>query len=92
MNDTGYKDNNPWHSWINLVFGLMCDHCHCETKIDWSQVYDSDNDDFLRQCVAVAERAQKEGWQHLGGTRFVCPSCVAVRSAAGTRKRNVTTS
>jgi hypothetical protein len=79
MNDTGYKNDDPWHSWINLVFDLMCEDCHRKIKFDWSQVVDDGNEDFLRQCVAVAERAQNEGWKPLGGTNFLCSNCWIAR-------------
>ena len=81
MRDTGYQDDDPWHSWLNLAFGLMCDRCHREIKVDWSHVHDGGNDDFLRQCAAVTRRAQAEGWKHLGGTNFLCRECSATRLA-----------
>jgi hypothetical protein len=77
MSDTGFRDEDPWHSYINLVFCVMCDGCHDKIEIDWSLVNDVGNDDFLRQCVAAAERAPKEGWKHLGGSRFGCRRCCA---------------
>ena len=81
MSDTGYKPDDPWHAWVNLCFALSCTGCGASIDVDWSQVHDGGNDDFLIQCVAVSDRAQQEGWRHLGGSAFLCGRCATARAA-----------
>lgn len=79
MSSSGYTDADPWHSWINLVFMLNCNHCGAVTELDWDKIENGD-DSFLRACVSLADSAKAAGWTHLGNDRFLCPQCSHARA------------
>jgi hypothetical protein len=82
ISSSGYNDADPWHSCINLVFMLNCDHCRAVAELDWDKIEDGD-DSFLRECVALADTAKAAGWTYLGNYRFLCPRCALATAEQG---------